>query len=58
MASKNPLQFLNGEETSIDNISKNVLKNLDAPALPLSSKHNLSHLLPADLLRVSFIWLR
>jgi hypothetical protein len=32
-----------------DNISKNFLKTLDAPAFPLSNKHNSSPLLPEEL---------
>ncbi len=52
---------MHGEEISVDNISKKFGKTLDAPAFPLSSKHNLSHLLPeelpADLLHTPFVWL-
>jgi hypothetical protein len=57
-----PSEFLHGEEISIDNISKNFWKTLDAPAFSLFSKHNSSCLLPeelpADLLRAPFIWSR
>ncbi len=57
-----PNEFLPGEEIFVYNILKFFLKTLDAPAFPLSSKHNLSRLLPeelpADLLRAPFIWLR
>jgi hypothetical protein len=56
-----PNEFLHGEEISVDNISKVFLKTLDAPAFPLSSKHNSDRLLPeelpADLLSTPFIWL-
>jgi hypothetical protein len=54
-------EFLHVEEISVDNTSKIFLKTFDAPAFPLSSKHNSSSVLPeqlpADLLRAPFIWL-
>ncbi len=44
-----PNEFLHGEEFSVDHIFKKFSKTLDAPAFSLSSKHNLSRLLPEEL---------
>jgi transposase InsO family protein len=41
-----PNKFFHREELSVDKISKKFLNTLDAPAFPLSSKHNWSRLLP------------
>jgi hypothetical protein len=54
-----PKEFLQGDELSVDTISKNVLKSLDAPAFSLP-RHNLSRqllsMLPADLLSSRLVW--
>jgi hypothetical protein len=57
-----PREFLHGEEFSVDNISKNFFKTLDALAFPVSRKRKFSRLqpeeLPANLLCAPFVWLR
>ncbi len=44
-----PNKFLQAEEFSIDQISKNFSKILDAPVFSLPSKHNLGRQLPEEL---------
>ncbi len=57
-----PNEFLQVDECSVDNVSTDFSKILDAPASPLSSKHNagrqLPEELPNDLLRAPLIWVR